>query len=209
MNDAFTLPIDDFPIDHPRANEILTFLNGKNLIRILRKSSLPPGTCYWNVSKYVSNFGGKIILGWMIDWIPQLNVEAMHHAVYQSPEGELIDITSPFGSRVGSYTTFIPSDELEINLSELTRIPRRNLHLVEDPELIRHLYLYEKNFAAHTSFLRALLKDVYATFKEGKVIQTRKVDAEFERKYKPEIEKTHKEGMIVRKKLFNKYFRKS
>lgn len=51
--------------------------------------------CFGNVATKIKNDGGAIIHGWLIwDW-PGVFTEAEFHAVWQSPEGKLVDITNP------------------------------------------------------------------------------------------------------------------
>ncbi len=199
MNSNFQLPLDDFPVDHHRADEVLKFLNAQSFFEVIRKPTFPAGRCYWNVEDCISKHGGKSIYGWMIEWVPELNVEAMHHAIYQTPNGELIDVSATSGPRSGNYTTFIPSNELAINLSEPPRIPRRNYPLVNDPDLIRHLYLSERNFSAHTSFVRDFLNNGYAIFSEGEVKQIKSIDKAFEKNTNLKLKKPTKKGLQLEK----------
>ena len=52
----------------------------------------PKDECFQLVESRVKAEGGERVLGWQI-WQGQLLVEAEFHAVWRSPEGELIDIT--------------------------------------------------------------------------------------------------------------------
>lgn len=50
--------------------------------------------CFGSVTNHVMYSGGRMVLGWII-WIhPKVLIEAEHHAVWESPEGDLIDITA-------------------------------------------------------------------------------------------------------------------
>lgn len=51
--------------------------------------------CFHNVRRKAEREGGEIQLGWAIWTWPRVFVEAEHHAVYLSPEGQLIDTTPP------------------------------------------------------------------------------------------------------------------
>jgi hypothetical protein len=49
--------------------------------------------CFLNVRAAVSHAGGTIAFGWVI-WIwPRVLIEAEHHAVWELPDGRLVDIT--------------------------------------------------------------------------------------------------------------------
>lgn len=53
--------------------------------------------CYDNVKKKVNALGGKMQLGWRIQFVPdplpKFMLEAVHHAIWISESGEKIDIT--------------------------------------------------------------------------------------------------------------------
>jgi hypothetical protein len=49
--------------------------------------------CFPNVETKVNASGGLIIYGWNITQVPKIHVEAQFHAIWQSPEGEFVDIT--------------------------------------------------------------------------------------------------------------------
>ncbi|MCX0330215.1 SEC-C domain-containing protein [Acinetobacter radioresistens] len=48
--------------------------------------------CFLLVDENISNHGGERILGWAIWELPGLFIEAEFHAVWKTPEGELIDL---------------------------------------------------------------------------------------------------------------------
>lgn len=54
-----------------------------------------PGQCYTNVRNTVSRHGGEAVLCYVFSWWPGLFIEALHHAIWKSPSGDLIDITAP------------------------------------------------------------------------------------------------------------------
>ncbi len=53
-----------------------------------------PGRCYPNVAAYVEAFGGEAREGWLV-WEDDCGrwLKAIHHAVWRSPDGRLLDIT--------------------------------------------------------------------------------------------------------------------
>ncbi len=61
--------------------------------------------CYGNVREKVRRDGGEIVYGWAI-LNYRITYEAEHHAVWKSPEGELIDIT-PREDYALSYMMFV------------------------------------------------------------------------------------------------------
>jgi hypothetical protein len=48
--------------------------------------------CFPNVERKIKSDGGNMVFGWAI-WKTKLFIEAEYHGIWNSPEGELIDIT--------------------------------------------------------------------------------------------------------------------
>jgi len=75
--------------------ELLKLINSDHQLRNIRvqvESGTKINNCYYNVSDKVKRDGGKAIYGWAI-WYSNYICEGEMHAVWQSPIGELIDIT--------------------------------------------------------------------------------------------------------------------
>jgi len=92
-----------------------------------------PLECYGNVASLVSRAGGEAVHGWAIWTIPQILIEAEHHAVWRSPSGTLIDPT-PHDPPSDSIL-FLP-DPTAIFTGR--SIDRRRKALTPDP-LVAHL----------------------------------------------------------------------
>jgi hypothetical protein len=56
-------------------------------------SGAVPADCFNNVRRQIEREGGGIQLGWAIWMIPQVMIEAEHHAVWRSPTGKLVDVS--------------------------------------------------------------------------------------------------------------------
>lgn len=53
-----------------------------------------PNRCLLNVERQVDEFGGRAVFGWLVQTIPASPLaEYVNHVVWESPEGELFDIT--------------------------------------------------------------------------------------------------------------------
>jgi len=95
--------------------------NVKRLIWTLRSAERPvyldvrpepfakAGECFPSVKEKVRRHGGSMQLGWQIWQIPDIMIEAEFHAVWKSPDGELIDIT-PKKYRI-DHILFVPDCE--------------------------------------------------------------------------------------------------
>lgn len=51
------------------------------------------GECFTNVDRYVREHGGRRLLGWRLMRWANIMVDSEAHAVWESPAGELLDIT--------------------------------------------------------------------------------------------------------------------
>lgn len=49
--------------------------------------------CFNDVQRHIAENGGSIVYGWLLWEWPGILVEAEFHAVWQSPEGELLDVS--------------------------------------------------------------------------------------------------------------------
>jgi hypothetical protein len=76
-------------------NQLLQILNASNSpqrIPIKAEKYSTPDSCFFNVQDKVSIDKGELIYGWKLHQT-EFIAEAERHAVWRSPEGELIDIT--------------------------------------------------------------------------------------------------------------------
>lgn len=88
--------------------------------------------CFPNVEAKIARAGGHMLCGWQLWEWPHVMVEAEFHAVWVSPEGELVDITPK------------PQSEIRILLVPDKRrrydgIAIDNVHMpLRDDQLVRH-----------------------------------------------------------------------
>jgi hypothetical protein len=54
---------------------------------------LRPGECFYNNAHIMRARGGETVYGWIIWYRPGFYIEAEHHAVWRSPNGDLFDYT--------------------------------------------------------------------------------------------------------------------
>jgi hypothetical protein len=89
-----------------------------------------PRDCYGNVAKKIVASGGSILHGWAI-WIePSYFIEAEHHAIWISPDGQKVDV-SP--QQKTDKTLFLPDPE---NTYKGVHIPARLKALTDDPRMM-------------------------------------------------------------------------
>lgn len=63
------------------------------LLPITAEPEDEPLNCFGNVRQRVAKNGGRIVFGWAVWEWPKVYVEAEHHAVYENPQGNWLDIT--------------------------------------------------------------------------------------------------------------------
>jgi len=63
------------------------------LVPLRPLSGKPINECFTIVPEYISTYGGKQKFGWCIHVWKKVLIEAEFHCIWESPEGELIDIT--------------------------------------------------------------------------------------------------------------------
>jgi|JI8StandDraft_1071087.scaffolds.fasta_scaffold33009_2 hypothetical protein len=74
------------------------------------ESGMPANECFPLVDRTVAKHGGSRSLGWSLWEFPGVFVEAEFHAVWKSPNGELIDVTPK--NRPVENVLFLPNPEL-------------------------------------------------------------------------------------------------
>ncbi|QQA43963.1 SEC-C domain-containing protein [Pelagovum pacificum] len=92
-------------------------------IPILPSKTSLAGYCYWNVESCCDKLGGKLIFGWQVTTIKRFFVQAVHHAVWEAPDGRLIDPTPKLAASPHSGT-FCP-DGSDLNFHAFDRFPKR------------------------------------------------------------------------------------
>lgn len=155
------LPIVDLPADSPHMAAILKVLSRASVLSIPRIPKGPAGACYWNVDSEVKENGGRLILGWLIQWLPGLYVEAMHHGVWETPDGDLIDITldqtDAYKKEIKSGTsTFVPDDRIPIDLNWPALIVNKHHIIMRDHDVVESLHFYSLNCQAAASLFQYL-----------------------------------------------------
>lgn len=82
--------------------------------------------CNKNVERMIQLYGGKMVLGYKIWYVPHLYIEAERHAVWLNLDGELIDITFNIGGE--SKILFLPTPTLKTVIAHAYTKPRAAFH---------------------------------------------------------------------------------
>lgn len=119
----------------------------------------PIGNCYWNAWAHQKENGGKVVYGWVFNEWQGYFIIAMHHAVWQSEDGELYDVSEKYETdNIKERTTFLKDESIEIDLQKLPKICSRFHTYSSIPpmlnriiELIIHSYnminVFEKRYS--------------------------------------------------------------
>lgn len=97
--------------------------------------------CFFNVERAIEQHGGKAVYGWAIWQISGVYIEAEFHCIWENDEGEMLDIT-PYPYRMDSIL-FLPDHTRTYTGKQVDNIRKA---LVDDPDVIRWLYLARKRF---------------------------------------------------------------
>ncbi len=143
------LPTESYPLDGTlHLPSLLKIVPANKLSAIDRQPIAPAGACYWNVDEVVRRSGGSLAYGWMITWLPDTLITAMHHAVYVTPDGTMIDITDvdPGGGLPSrGTTTFVVDNQYGMDRVRPVPIPQRLISLTVDPAVERMIAAYKRN----------------------------------------------------------------
>lgn len=135
MNDALTVKTTTPPeISRAVRRLIETVTPGGKAVYL----TVQPGAnavvneCFPNVEAQVARAGGRMLCGWQLWEWPHVLIEAEFHAVWRSPDGEMVDVTpKPHGE---DRILFVPDERRRYEgiAIDNVRMPLR------DDELIRH-----------------------------------------------------------------------
>lgn len=91
-----------------------------------------PLECFWNVQRRIESEGGAEVLGWAIRAWPRVFAEAEHHAVWQRPDGKLVDVTPTKGEQ---RRLFLPDAKATYNAAQHFARPNKYQTLTDDPDI--------------------------------------------------------------------------
>jgi hypothetical protein len=106
--------LDTFPLSHPRRRAVERAFE-LDFKRIEHVPKGPVGACYAIVDAMVNDWGGESVLGWQILHWPGRYVEALHHAIWLTPDDELIDVTEKYPTDHRDFTTFAFDNSISVD----------------------------------------------------------------------------------------------
>src|SRR5665811_1080581 len=101
-----------------------------------------PNECFPNVRQKVEQEGGRIQFGWALDEWPYVFIEAIHHAVYEGPDGgPWVDITPPDPNDPQRTRLFLADDSAVYDFEKQERRDHIRLALTPDALIDEYLQL--------------------------------------------------------------------
>lgn len=101
--------------------------------------------CFGSVMQHVAREGGSLVTGWAIWTHPNVYIEAEHHGVWMTPDGDLIDITpKPDGEKT---ILFLPDDSATLKGNVSRNSIRKSL--VNDLTVIAMIKAADKFYPYH------------------------------------------------------------
>ena len=97
--------------------------------------------CFFNVERAIEQHGGKAVYGWAIWQMTGVYIEAEFHCIWENDAGDMLYIT-PYPYRMDSIL-FLPDYTRIYTGKQVDNIRQA---LVDDPDVIRWLYLARKRF---------------------------------------------------------------
>ncbi|MFT2157590.1 hypothetical protein [Pseudomonas putida] len=109
-----------------------------------------PSECFHNVDTHVESFGGRSVIGWQVWEWPGVFVEAEFHAAWETPEGNLVDITPKADQE--KETLFIPDSSRKYEGAMVANIK----HPIAKGEIVRdYIKLLDLGFILANKQVRA------------------------------------------------------
>lgn len=105
------------------------------------KFDRPANECFPIVEEQIAVSGGSMVVGWAIWEWSGVFIEAEFHAVWASPEGQLVDL-APRSLR-SSHVVFLPDPSRKYEGRQVDNIRKP---LVRDNDLIRFLFIFRRQF---------------------------------------------------------------
>lgn len=204
------LNLDPYPLDHASLPRVLKKAGSTQIALIRHLPQYPAGMCYWNVMQQIATHGGKARLGWLAHWLPGLYIGLCHHAIWETPEGDLIDITAVQDSRSTSTSTVILVEDEMPDLSLPVTIEDRHVLLTDDPLVDSALRAYRRNNRATAERYALIRKQggYHWDIRTGalSVMQFTPEVAEQWRRISYEMDRSFDDLHLARGEILRKYF---
>jgi hypothetical protein len=112
-------------------------------VRCAPQNQSPYNECFGLVDEKITESGGKQIIGWAIWEKTGVFIEAEFHAVWETTEGNLLDLNPRPPQFCIESILFVPDANKTYSGRQVDNIRKP---LVSDPDVVRFLYLASKRF---------------------------------------------------------------
>jgi hypothetical protein len=109
--------------------------------RCIPRFDRPSNECFSLVEEQIREKSGSMIVGWAIWERPGVFIEAEFHAVWESPEGEFIDLSPR--PLLFQHVLFLPDPSRKYEGRQVDNIRKP---LVRDNDVVRFLLIFEHQF---------------------------------------------------------------
>ena len=162
-------PFEAFPLSHRKRRNVERAFKLTRLRRVGVSPVGPPGECYWTLDAHVRRPGGEAVYGWQVLQWPRLLVIAVHHAIWRTQEGALVDLTTPAPTDKRGYSTFAADDAVPVSMERPVLAPNRYYPLLKAPEVAFLIALSATQFEDRRRSLEHILAQPGAVWTAGGV----------------------------------------
>ena len=58
-----------------------------------------PNRCFINVGRLVKDYGGSVVMGWLVNSMDDIEI-GIHHCVWRQPDGEIVDVSPQYDKAI-------------------------------------------------------------------------------------------------------------
>lgn len=103
-----------------------------------------PNECFFNTKDQVAAYGGKLVFGWTIWLWPKIYIEAEHHCVWETKDGELLDVTPKVDQE--DQILFVRDVDAPFDWTGKTMRPNKRRALSSHKDVRRFIALADEKF---------------------------------------------------------------
>lgn len=156
-----TLPLRPIDIASPEGRAAVALLGLERAFSVPLVALVPHGQCYWGVKATVDEHGGRSLPAWNLTWWKGVLASANHHAVWETPLGDMVDITAALANTPTNpaQSTIVLDSAAFPDTSVPPLVANRDVALCDDPmvgELLRLTAGVHKSMREHQRVLKLL-----------------------------------------------------
>ncbi|WP_091736869.1 hypothetical protein [Phenylobacterium immobile] len=126
----FLPPLESLPLNHLHRERVEKTFGVGRFQRIEHEMRGPQAASWRTVADAVSAEGGRAVSGWRVMLWPGLYVMAQAHAVWERPDGRLVDLSEKPVTDRQAYTTFVADRRVAAILADQSALIPERYHLI-------------------------------------------------------------------------------